>query len=98
MPSHIVPRTLRLPPSLAVLVILPWILVPQAASLPVATPIPPACPHPADLAPDGAAHNDDGLTALARDRHLARLGVDRWHAAGHRGRGVKVAILDSGFH
>ena len=24
-------------------------------------------------------------------------GVDRWHAAGHRGRGVKVAVIDSGF-
>src|SRR6476646_7872421 len=29
--------------------------------------------------------------------HLARLGVDRWHAAGFRGQGVKVAVLDSGF-
>jgi hypothetical protein len=28
---------------------------------------------------------------------LARLGVDRWHRAGFRGRGVKVAILDAGF-
>jgi hypothetical protein len=28
---------------------------------------------------------------------LTRLGVDRWHAAGHRGRGVTVAVLDSGF-
>src|SRR5262249_1612196 len=27
----------------------------------------------------------------------AQLGIDRWHAAGYRGRGVKVAILDSGF-
>jgi subtilisin family serine protease len=32
-----------------------------------------------------------------RLRHLALLGADRWHAAGYRGRGVKVAILDSGF-
>src|SRR5262249_16076324 len=29
--------------------------------------------------------------------HLDRLGVGSWHAAGCRGRGVKVAILDSGF-
>jgi len=29
--------------------------------------------------------------------HLARLGADRWHAAGYRGQGVKVAILDTGF-
>src|SRR5262245_11583907 len=28
---------------------------------------------------------------------LSRLGVERWHAAGLRGQGVKVAVLDSGF-
>jgi len=28
---------------------------------------------------------------------LSRLGVDNWHAAGYRGQGVKVAVLDSGF-
>lgn len=32
-----------------------------------------------------------------RARWLARLGADRWHAAGWRGQGVKVAVLDSGF-
>src|SRR5262249_18495226 len=37
--------------------------------------------------------------ALSRPtrRLLAQLGIDRWHAAGYRGRGVKVAIPDSGF-
>src|SRR5262245_60680091 len=36
---------------------------------------------------------------VARDRArlLDRLGVDRWHAAGARGQGVKVAVIDSGF-
>src|SRR5262249_11051694 len=28
---------------------------------------------------------------------LARLGADRWHAAGFTGRGIKIAILDTGF-
>jgi hypothetical protein len=28
---------------------------------------------------------------------LARLGAGRWHAAAHRGQGVKVAVLDTGF-
>jgi subtilisin family serine protease len=28
---------------------------------------------------------------------FAQLGVDAWHAAGYRGKGVKVAVLDSGF-
>jgi subtilisin family serine protease len=32
-----------------------------------------------------------------RREHLTRTGVDRWHQAGFRGKGVKVAILDSGF-
>jgi subtilisin family serine protease len=32
-----------------------------------------------------------------RLNHLAQLGVDRWHAQGCSGRGIKVAILDSGF-
>jgi hypothetical protein len=31
------------------------------------------------------------------DQTLTRLGVDRWHDAGIKGQGVKVAILDSGF-
>ncbi len=35
--------------------------------------------------------------AEPRARHLAGLGVDRWHAQGIRGRGMKVAVLDSGF-
>jgi subtilisin family serine protease len=34
----------------------------------------------------------------ARLNHLASLGVDRWHAAGFRGQGVKIAVLDTGFH
>jgi hypothetical protein len=32
-----------------------------------------------------------------RSQWLSRLGVERWHAAGFRGQGVKVAVLDSGF-
>jgi subtilisin family serine protease len=30
-------------------------------------------------------------------RHLAGLGVDRWHREGFTGRGMKIAVLDSGF-
>jgi hypothetical protein len=38
------------------------------------------------------------LTASESARHaLDRLGVSTWHAAGQRGRGLKVAVLDSGF-
>jgi hypothetical protein len=35
--------------------------------------------------------------AVPREKCLADLGVTAWHAAGHRGQGVKVAILDTGF-
>jgi subtilisin family serine protease len=38
-----------------------------------------------------------GDTARPQTDHLTRLGADRWHAAGFRGRGVRVAVLDSGF-
>jgi hypothetical protein len=36
---------------------------------------------------------------VLRDRAglLARLGLDRWHSAGHRGAGITVAVLDTGF-
>jgi hypothetical protein len=32
-----------------------------------------------------------------QQQRLAALGADGWHALGHRGRGVKVAVLDTGF-
>ncbi len=37
------------------------------------------------------------VPAGSRHDHLAKLGVDRWHKDGHRGQGIKVAILDNGF-
>jgi subtilisin family serine protease len=41
----------------------------------------------------------DQPTALSPERNqlLVRLGADRWHAAGARGQGVKVLVIDSGF-
>jgi subtilisin family serine protease len=38
----------------------------------------------------------EAALAAERAHHLAELGVDRWLAAGSSGRGIKVAILDSG--
>jgi hypothetical protein len=35
--------------------------------------------------------------ALERKLHLATLDIDRWHQKNLRGRGVKIAVLDSGF-
>jgi subtilisin family serine protease len=50
-----------------------------------------------DATPDSATHPPEPHPALQRIKHLARLGVDRWHMARHRGYGVKIAVLDSGF-
>ncbi|HYV37277.1 MAG TPA: S8 family serine peptidase [Gemmataceae bacterium] len=54
-----------------------------------------AAPAPAVAVAKGAV---DSPAPGPRDHAVARLGVDSWHQAGIRGRGVKVAILDSGFH
>jgi hypothetical protein len=50
-----------------------------------------------EATPESQVNALPGDPAGQRLRHLALLGVDRWHAAGYRGHGVKVAILDSGF-
>jgi subtilisin family serine protease len=47
--------------------------------------------------PDCGDQPAEPFPELQRARFLARLGVDRWHKAGYRGQGVKIAILDSGF-
>jgi hypothetical protein len=47
--------------------------------------------------PDSEAAPLDGSPVRARQQHLAKLGVEAWHAQGHKGKGFKVAILDSGF-
>ncbi len=36
-------------------------------------------------------------TPEQREKHIASLGVPAWHAAGWRGKGIKVAVLDTGF-
>jgi hypothetical protein len=50
-----------------------------------------------DATPDCGLCPADPFPARQRARDLARLGVDRWHAAGYRGRGIRIAVLDSGF-
>ena len=40
----------------------------------------------------------DSSPPLERRQHLDQLGVTRWHRLGCRGQGVKVAVLDTGFH
>jgi hypothetical protein len=77
-----------------------------AALLAVLAPHPFTAPPRGELPQTGAVEAstpDVGEVApepfpvLQRLKHLARLGLDRWHRSGHRGKGVKVAVLDSGF-
>ncbi len=57
-------------------------------------PLPRAAFGQGDPASMGA---DSCAEALPRREQFRQLGVAAWHAAGHKGRGLKVAILDSGF-
>lgn len=50
-----------------------------------------------EATPDSGTYPPDLFPSEQRARHLAGLGAERWHANQHRGRGVKVAVLDSGF-
>jgi hypothetical protein len=50
-----------------------------------------------DAGADAGAKSPDAQSVLQRVRHLARLGVDHWHASRHRGKDIKIAVLDSGF-
>ena len=60
-----------------------------------ATPVSPC--HDERTAADMNVAGPIGSPLTLRDKLLGRLGVDRWLQAGQRGRGLKVAILDSGF-
>jgi hypothetical protein len=51
-----------------------------------------------DSAPSDSSNlTTEPFSAAQRATSLSRLGVDRWHNAGQRGGGMKIAILDSGF-
>src|SRR5690348_7082638 len=54
-------------------------------------------PAAEEATPDSVSPALPAPAGWERARHLARLGVSRWHTGGHRGQGVKVAVLDSGF-
>ena len=50
-----------------------------------------------EATPDTVSPPSRYSPAWLRRQQLARLGAARWHAAGFRGQGVKIAVLDSGF-
>jgi len=59
-----------------------------------ARPTPPAAE---EATPDCGLPPPDENPEQDLRRHLAGLGADRWHRAGFTGRGIKIAVLDSGF-
>jgi subtilisin family serine protease len=55
-------------------------------------------PRPVADGEEAAEPSSRESAAMAqRGAHLSRVGVERWHQAGYRGQGVKVAVLDTGF-
>jgi hypothetical protein len=54
-------------------------------------------PGSEEATPETAVPPGPYPSASQRLFHLARLGVDRWHASGFRGQGLRIAVLDSGF-
>lgn len=69
-----------------------------AATLPAGTPHGPATTAPSErVCSDQRPASTGSISADCRAEQLSNLGAARWHAAGYRARGVKVAILDSGF-
>ncbi len=71
------------------------------ACLPSASPT--QCSFPGNLAEPQEVRVEKGdsswVKAAREDRrkHLQKIGVQSWHKLGLRGKGIKVAILDSGF-
>jgi subtilisin family serine protease len=56
-----------------------------------------SCPVPVPVPVADEAETATSSSARPREQILTKMGVDRWQAAGTRGRGVKVAIIDTGF-
>ncbi|HZZ80915.1 MAG TPA: hypothetical protein VFE62_20605, partial [Gemmataceae bacterium] len=67
-----------------------WLLVGALLTLPACSPRTP----PTD---SEQAHDSISSNAPERAKHLADLGIQRWHADGVRGQQVRIAVLDTGF-
>jgi subtilisin family serine protease len=80
--------------ALAALGVWTILAIPAAGTSPAATGFQEAS---ADSTPDCGNQADEPFPLRQRARQLARLGVDGWHRAGRCGRGITVAILDTGF-
>jgi len=64
---------------------------------PLASDVPVVVAADEEATPDcGPATEEDDPVRLRAER-LSSLGVERWHAAGIKGAGIKIAVLDTGF-
>ncbi len=88
------------------LVLSTWVVLGDSPLAPVtpgtsATQEPPPSRTLWDRFSDSASHllhlNEPDSPRAALYHAATRLGVPAWHQAGQRGKGVKIAILDSGF-
>ncbi|HEV3260264.1 MAG TPA: S8 family serine peptidase [Gemmataceae bacterium] len=83
---------------LVVALLLPWAPAGESAGTPPADLAPPERVSASEEAtPDCDIPPPAAFPARQRQEHLGRLGADRWQAAGYRGRGIKIAVLDTGF-
>jgi subtilisin family serine protease len=81
--------------------VLPWLAALLFAALFSASPAQFAVSSVArfDCAtPDAENSSEASAVSLQRTELMERLGVPDWQARGWRGRGLKIAVLDSGFH
>ncbi len=73
----------------ALLLGLPLTAAPVPTPVSLALPVGEEAAEPSEMA--------EAVALAQRGKHFAKVGVEAWHARGLRGKGVKVAILDSGF-
>jgi hypothetical protein len=94
LPSRVKPFRIRLTPLfLLALALFPYVW--QARRSP--DPLDRRSPSAEEATPESRVGEISTAPIAERARHLAGLGVDRWHQAGFRGQGITIAILDSGF-
>src|SRR5262245_12422915 len=83
------------PPALVLLIL--WPRLPLTQPPGGSTSLAPAGASADGETPDCKDATPDPYPRQQRLLSLARLGATRWHDAGQRGQGMKIAILDTGF-
>jgi hypothetical protein len=94
LPSLVKPFRIRLLPLLLlILTVLPYAWDIGFAPAPLGQ----RSPSGEEATPESRVGEISPAPMQERARHIADLGVENWHQAGYRGRGIAIAILDSGF-